>query len=188
MTSAKKIIDDSFIGEIKERMQEIQNVVFDRDCSTKDEQPTQTPTLSSEDEGPLKSCSYIGPELPICIDNNFSIVIFNIISCSKCTSGDESDDLKVLASSKDPSANINIINNYGLVVVTSNGEFNFDGKPNKEIQFLKLVVQDRKGISEDQEQTPLDGNKPCESHSNKNVKNESRNRSEFCPSGNASQL
>ena len=158
MASDNRIVDESLIGDPKERPQEQPKVVCNNDCSTEEAlKLAQQPAASPKDEVLFKTY-IVTPEheLPIIIENNVNsrIVNVNIIAYDKHINDDASNVASSNASNVAAlNININIVDNNGLVVISSNGEVNFNVKPNDVIERPKPVIQDRKGISKDLQPT-----------------------------------
>ena len=114
---------------------------------------------------------------PIHINNNSSIVI--ITFCSKYNSNTSvASDVSSLSEEVSGTLNINITNNFGNVIVCDNGQINIDVQPNDTIEII--TIQDKKGVSLDQQRLILDEKRFDGGQSN--MENSLNNRSEFCQS------
>ncbi|CAB4000216.1 polyubiquitin [Paramuricea clavata] len=125
---------------------------------------------SSEGEAALKS--YIAAEhQPIHIENNSRFI--NITAGGKCNSdAPEASDVTAL-STQLTNININIINNFGIIIISYNGQFNLDVKPNDTIEEVKSKIQGQEGIPT-AEQRLIFAGKQLEDHqslSNYNIEN-----------------
>jgi hypothetical protein len=131
---------------------------------------------TTEDEATFKV--YTATEhQPIHINNNSSIVI--ITFCSKYNSNTSvASDVSSLSEEVSGTLNINITNNFGNVIVCDNGQINIDVQPNDTIEII--TIQDKKGVSLDQQSLILDEKRFDGGQSN--MENSLNNRSEFCQS------
>ena len=126
---------------------------------------------SSEGEAAFK-IGYIATEhQPIHIENNTRII--NITAGSKCNSDTpEASDVTAL-STQLTNININITNNFGIIIISHNGQFNLDVKPNDTIEEVKSKIQGQEGIPTAQQRLIFAG-KLLEDHrslSNYNIEN-----------------
>lgn len=116
--------------------------------------------------------SYIATEhQPIHIENNTRII--NITASGKCNSDTpEASDVTAL-STQLTNINIKITNNFGIIIISRNGQFNLDVKPNDTIEEVKSKIQDQEDILTAEQQLIFAG-KRLEDHrslSNYNIKN-----------------
>ena len=110
---------------------------------------------SSEGEAALK-IGYIATEhQPIHIENNTRII--NITASGKCNSDTpEASDVTAL-STQLTNINIKITNNFGIIIISHNGQFNLDVKPNDTIGEVKTKIQGQEGIPTAQQQLSFGG-------------------------------
>ena len=100
----------------------------------------------------LKNC--IGTEHhPIQIENNTKVHVVNVATCGKCNS-DASELALPCSKASDVTGlsaniNINITNNFGIIIISHNGQFNLDVKPNDTIEEVKSKIQGKEGIPSD---------------------------------------
>ena len=100
----------------------------------------------------LKSC--IGNEHhPIQVENNTKVHVVNVATCGKCNS-DASELALPCSKASDvtrlsANININITNNFGIIIISHNGQFNLDVKPNDTIEEVKSKIQGKEGIPSD---------------------------------------
>ncbi len=130
-------------------------IVHKLPTSNSDCPSSQHPQPSIESEA-LES--YIATKhQPIHIENNSRII--NITTCGTCNS----DVLESCAKASDVTAlsnqltNINITNNFGIIIISDNGQFNLDVQPTTTIEEVKSKIQGKKSIPTDSQRLYLGG-------------------------------
>ena len=113
-------------------------------------------------EGKTLPNGYIATEYqPVKIENNSTVQVVNINSCAKCNShasescGETSDVASVC--SQLANINIDITNNFGIIIISHNGQFNLDVQPNNTIEEVKSKIQSKEGISLAEQRLYYDG-------------------------------
>ena len=116
-------------------------------------------------ERQLSLKSFIASEQqPIQIMNNSLVHVVNVTSCGKCIN----DGLESLAHTKpsdvtgvstqlQANINININNNFGIIIISYNGQFNLDVQPDNTIEEVKSRIQSKEGISSAEQRLYFDG-------------------------------
>ena len=114
-------------------------------------------------EGNVLSENYITTEhQPVKIGNNSRVHVVNITTCDKCScshtseSCGETSDATSLCSQL-TNININITNNFGIIIVSYNGKINLDVQPDNTIEEVKSRIQSKEGILSAEQRLYFDG-------------------------------
>ena len=113
-------------------------------------------------EGNVSPENYITTEhQPVKIENNSRVHVVNITTCDKCNthaseSCGETSDVTSLCSQL-TNINIDITNNFGIVIITHNGQYNLDVQPDNTIEEVKSRIQSKEGISSAEQRLYFDG-------------------------------
>jgi ubiquitin C len=119
--------------------------------------------------------SYIATKhQPIHIENNSRII--NITAASGKCNNDTSEASRAdttVPSNQLTNININITNNFGIIIISHNGQFNLDVQPNSTIEEVKSKIHSKEGIPSDQQQLIFAGQqlKDDRTLSNYDIKN-----------------
>ena len=118
--------------------------------------------VQSSTEGSVSPENYITTEhQPVKIESNSRVHVVNITTCDKCNSHasescGETSDLTSLCSQL-TNINIDITNNFGIVIITHNGQYNLDVQPDNTIKEVKSRIQSKEGISSAEQRLYFDG-------------------------------
>ena len=105
---------------------------------------TTSSTTSNEGEREAGLQSYNASEQqPIHIENNCSIV--NITTCVQSNS-DASESSDITVENQLANINVNITNNFGIIIISDKGQFNLDVQPNNSIGEVKSKICNKQGI------------------------------------------
>ena len=103
-------------------------------------------------EGKDSPKSYITTERePVKIENNSKVHVVNITTCGKCNSHvsescGETSNVTSLCNQL-TNINIDITNNFGIIIISPNGQFCLDVQPNNTIEEVKSKIQSKEGIT-----------------------------------------
>ena len=89
------------------------------------------------------------------IESNAEVRVVSITACGKCRSDESSVPSNDAALSAN--ININISNNFGIIIISHNGQFNLDVRPSDTIEEVKSKIQGKQGIPTDHQRLYFSG-------------------------------
>ena len=117
--------------------------------------------LQSSTEGNVSPENYITTEhQPVKIENNSRVHVVNITTCNKCNShaSEPCGESSVTSlCSQLTNINIEVTNNFGIVIITNNGQFSLDVQPDNTIEEVKSKIQSKEGVTSAEQRLYFNG-------------------------------